>query len=153
PLHSGGTWASRAAVPGKTLAALLATRCAIIQHDVLVLRAETGQPVVPLGVGGETGGENLVSSLLPSGDHVLGSACSVRGSLGGSRRREPFPLRDGRLHALALGIPAVGHGDIAWRQGPMLEGGAGVHVTDQPLEKLHGPEVQREMEALVGASG
>src|SRR5262249_32182301 len=62
-------------------------------------------------------------------------------------------LRDRRMQALALGRAAVGYGDIAWRQGKMLEGFASVDVADHHLEKLQGPEVHRDMEAMVGAGG
>ena len=37
-------------------------------------------------------------------------------------------LRDRHTHALALGIAAVCYGDIAWRQGKMLECFAGVDI-------------------------
>src|SRR5438093_9113884 len=63
---------------------------------------------------------------------------------------EPYdevgPLRDRRTHALALGIAAVGYGNIAWPQSKMLECFAGVDVADQHLKKLQGQEVYRNME-------
>ena len=54
---------------------------------------------------------------------------------------------------VALGIAAVCHGDIAWRQGAMLERFAGVDIADQHLDKLQGHQVHRDMEAMVGACG
>ena len=62
-------------------------------------------------------------------------------------------LLDRRTHALTMGIAAVSHSDIAWRQGEMLERFARVDIADEHLEKLQGHQVHRDMEAMIGACG
>ena len=62
-------------------------------------------------------------------------------------------LRDRRAHALALGIASVCHRDIAWSPWERLERFAGVDIADQPLDELQGPQVHRDMEAMVCPCG
>jgi hypothetical protein len=66
---------------------------------------------------------------------------------------EVCSLLDRRTHALTMGIAAVGHGDITWRQGEMLERFAGVDIADKHRDKLQGHQVHRDMEAMVCPCG
>jgi hypothetical protein len=68
-----------------------------------------------------------------------------------SRTRRSAPLRDRRMHALALGIAAVCYRDIARSEGEMLERFAGMDSADQHLETLQGDQVYREVQAMSSA--
>src|SRR5262249_14914070 len=60
-------------------------------------------------------------------------------------------LLERRMHALALRIAAVGHGDIARSESEMLERFACVDSADQHLEKLQGHQVHRDVQAMIRA--
>jgi hypothetical protein len=57
------------------------------------------------------------------------------------------------MHSLGIGIAAIRQGDIADTERKVLEGFPRVDVADQDLDKLSGPKVHRDMEAVVRAFG
>ena len=63
------------------------------------------------------------------------------------------PLLHRLTHALGMGIAAIRHGDIACLQREMLARFARVDIADEHLDQLQGPEVHRDMEAMVCGFG
>ena len=70
----------------------------------------------------------------------------------------PWPAPAGEAQdrlgrALGMGIASSSHGNIAGTERAGLERCARMHSADEPLDTRQGPQVQRAMEAMVGACG